>query len=306
MQCDRVPVSECPWISIIIVGMNNRAFLAACLGSIAAIDYPEDKVETIYVDNSSNDGSPEYIEETYPAVRVIRSRRNLGFAEGSNVGLRVARGKYLVLLNTDAELDKEWLSHMLACFRSDPSVGIAGCKIYFPHTKKLQHAGGGYDGYARSYHYGHYQEDRGQFDERREVGYVTGAALMISRTCLSEIGLMDPYYFAYGEEMDWAEAAKRAGFKIMYVPEAVAYHHEMVCLGGRTYRFHYLQSRNRYRFIIKYFGIKWFLITFLRDLSDRLAGYPEVPWRVRILLKTFLWNIIHLYRTVMCRKRKFT
>ena len=298
-------MSEHSQISIVIVGMNNRAFLPACLGTVAGLDYPEDKIEIIYADNASSDGSVEYVGENYPSVRIIRNRRNLGFAEGTNVGLRVARGEYLVLLNADAELDRGWMTHMLACFQADPYVGIAGCKIYFTHTKKLQHAGGYYDVYARPHHYGYSQEDRGQFDERREVGYVTGAALMISRRCLSEIGLLDPYYFAYGEEIDWAEAAKRAGFKIMYVPEAVAYHYEMCCIGGKTNRYYFLLSRNRYRFLIKYFGIKWFLATFLKDLRDGWTGHPDVPWRIQISLKAFLWNVLHLPRTVICRKSKF-
>ncbi len=298
-------MKESPLVSIVIVGMNVKKFLPACLRSIAELDYPAGRIETIYVDNASSDGSAACVRECHPAARVIENPRNLGFSEGNNVGLRVARGEYLVLLNSDAELHRDWMRHMLACFEGDPAVGIAGCKIYYGRTTTLQHAGGFYDIHARPGHYGVYEEDRGQYETQREVGYVTAAAIMLSRRCLDRIGLFDPHYFIYFEETDWAEAAKRAGFKIMYVPKAIAYHHEMSYTGGRTARFHYLESRNRYRFLVKYFGVRFTLATFRKDLRERRAGDPRVPWRVRILCRALLWNLVHLPETIMCRGRVF-
>ena len=298
-------MKENPLVSIVIVGMNVERFLPACLGSVEGLDYPQDRVETIYVDNASSDGSVGYVGKNHPRVRVLRNARNLGFSGGNNVGLRAARGDYLVLLNADAELEGHWLSRMLSCFSDDQSVGIAGCKIYYSGTRTLQHAGGYYDADVRFGHYGIFEEDRGQYDARREVGYVMAAAMMISRKCLDAIGLFDPHYFIYCEEIDWAEAARRAGFKVVYVPDAVARHHEMSFMGGRTRRFYLLYLRNRYRFIIKYFGLRWFLKACAKDLSDRGGRATDVPWKASHLLAGCAWNLIHLPVTIRCRGRRF-
>ncbi len=294
-----------PGLSIIIVGMNVEGFLPPCLASVAGLDYPREKIEVIYVDNASSDRSVECASRAPLPVRIVRNDRNMGFSEGNNIGLRIAGGEYLVLLNADAELHPAWAKEMLRCFRDDPRVGIAGCKIYYGRTTVLQHAGGFYDDLMRTGHYGIYEEDRGQYDEQREVGYVTAAAIMLSRKCLETIGLFDRNYFIYGEETDWAIAATRAGFKVVYVPGAIAYHHEMSYTKGRTKKFYFLLARARYRLLIKYFGLRWFFAAFRRDIVDRRAGLPEAQWPIRIVVKAFLWNIVRLPQTLICRGRVF-
>ncbi len=297
-------MSAPPLVSFVVVGMNSIRYLPACLGSVERLDFPPADLETIYVDNASADGSAEYVERHHPRAIVIRNRRNLGFAEGNNIGLRIAGGRHLALLNADAELHPGWVREMLAGFRADPSLGIAGCKIYSPGGRTLQHAGGYVDADLRFGHYGIGEEDTGGHDGRRRVFYVTAAAMMIARPCLDAIGLFDPAYFAYCEEIDWAEAARRAGFTVAYLPRAVAWHHEMSCL-GKTRRFYRLYLRNRYRFIVKYFGARRFARAFATDILDRGGASTDRPWARRALLDAFLWNLLHLPQTIRCRGRRF-
>src|SRR5262249_17265592 len=159
--------------------------------------------------NASTDHSVDVVQRACPAARLIRSAANLGFSAGCNLGLRAAAGEYLLLLNQDARLQPGCLEALLAGFDAHPEAGILGCKILYPESHTLQHAGGWVDwplGYA--YHFGYQETDRGQWEQPRSVEFVTGAALALRRPVMDQIGCLDEQFWpGYFEDLDYCRRA---------------------------------------------------------------------------------------------------
>ena len=236
--------------SVIVLSWNGMEYLADCLDAVLAQEYPD--FELIVVDNGSSDGSADFVERQYPSVRLIRNHRNLGFAAGNNVGLRVARGDALVLLNQDTVVHPGWLSALTDAL-GDPQIGIVGCKALYPDGT-IQHAGGFVCGpRAETGHIGRFEPDDGRFDTLRDVDFVTGAGLGISNSALSRIGLLDEgFHPAYYEDVDWCYTAREAGLRVVYEPRARLIHLESATTQCHTHRHKYALHRGRVRFLFRH------------------------------------------------------
>lgn len=127
-------MSNTPKVSIILVNYNGKKFLPQCLTSLQELNFPKLQREIIMVDNNSKDLSIKYIRENFPEVRIVESKVNLGFAGGCNLGVRESKGKYVVLLNNDTRVDKEWLSALVESIESNPRVAAVNSKLllYYP------------------------------------------------------------------------------------------------------------------------------------------------------------------------------
>ncbi len=256
------PVSEPrPTLSVIVLAYNGEAFLDACLSSVLAQSGAT--TEIVVVDNASTDQSVAVVQRCCPAARLIRSATNLGFSGGCNLGLRAAAGDCLVLLNQDTRLGSGCLEALLAGFHAHPEAGILGCKILYPETHTLQHAGGWVDwplGYA--HHFGYQETDQGQWEQARPVEFVTGAALAARRTVLEQIGYLDEQFWpGYFEDIDYCRRAAAAGWAIWYWPAAVVWHHESPSTNPAG-RARYYQ-RGRLRFVLKHLPPARFLSEFV-------------------------------------------
>jgi GT2 family glycosyltransferase len=183
--------------------------------------YPN--IEIIVIDNGSVDGTHEHVSKTYPNVIVVQTGKNLRYGGGNNLGILKSRGQYILLLNPDTIVDHNYVSELFAVESSDPSVAIAAGKILLPDGR-IQTAGATVNQQGYSILYGFGKTDKGSFDKQREVGYVLGAAAMMTRSALAKVGLLDPIYTFYYEETDWCWRARRRGMKVMYVPGAIVYH----------------------------------------------------------------------------------
>ena len=261
--------------SLIVLNWNGQPYLDKCLDSLVAQDYLH--VEIIVVDNNSMDDSPRIVKSCYPTIRLIENQENLGFAGGMNVGLRIAQGDVLALLNNDVILRPDWTAAIAAAMSADPRLGIAGGKLLYPDEKTLQHAGGYFHNppIAMPDHYGYRQLDTGQYQARREVDFVTGAAMAFRRMVVDEIGGLDDNFTFYYEETDFEFRARRAGWKVVYIPEAVGIHLESISTVRDSFNFFRHFHRSRLRFILKNYGRQ----KFLRE------SYPaEVDWLKRIEL----------------------
>jgi len=243
-------------ISVLVLSYNGKSYLEECLRSVLAQSHPP--YQLIVVDNASSDGSPELVGERFPQVALIRNRRNLGYAGGMNVGLREARGEVIALLNQDAAVQENWLVELARAFEMDMKIGIAGCKILFPDGRTIQHAGGIMrNPQALPDHYGYGQPDEGQYDRMREVDYVTGAALAVRKAALKDAGYFDEAFFpGYYEEVDLCFRAREAGYKVVYLPQAVVIHHESTTMKRDSYNYHRAMHRNRLRFILKWYSLR--------------------------------------------------
>jgi GT2 family glycosyltransferase len=261
---------EWPQASLVVLNWNGRQWLRECISSLLALDYPA--YEIILVDNGSTDGSVEFVRQRFPQVRLIANEENLGFSKGMNVGLQQAQGDVIVLLNNDLYVRPDWLRALNRPIVADESVGIVGCKLLFPDEQTIQHAGARlvYP-VALSHHYGYGEIDEGQYDQVREVDYVTGAAMAIARRVLDDIGGLDegfsPFYY---EETDFCYRARAAGYRVLYIPDAVGIHHESVSvrLAGpmRLRAFH----KNRLRFVLKHYTMDQFISDFAPAEAARL------------------------------------
>ena len=197
------------------------------------------------------------MKERFPQIELILSSDNLGYGGGANLALRKCRADVAVVLNTDITVPPDWLMQLMAPMLADPQLGIAGCKLYYPGGRSIQHAGG-YVTTPQAWpgHYGLNDEDLGQHDAIRDVDYVIGAALAVKRSVWEQIGLFDEGYFLYYEDVDYCQRAQRAGFRVVYIPTAWLTHLRIrdnsqreLCLSGailpRALAFHLEALRPR-------------------------------------------------------------
>lgn len=243
-------------VSVIVLTWNGEKFISPCLTALLNQEYAP--FEVIVVDNASTDASVAIAQSFVPRVRIICNSYNLGFAAGNNVGLKVADGDIVVLLNQDTIVQPGWLGAIVDTF-ADSTIGIVGCKALYPDGRGFQHAGGIVDpDCAFTRHIGWDEVDRGQYDVPSEPDYVTGAALAIHRRAVQKLGGLDErFHPAFFEEVDYCYRARRAGFRVLYQPHAVLYHHETASLPnewqrGLTYH------RNRIRFLLRHWSTQQF------------------------------------------------
>jgi GT2 family glycosyltransferase len=276
-------------VSVIVLAWNGVAYLDDCLNAVLGQQGPD--FELVVVDNASTDGSADLVAERFAAARLIRNRRNLGFAGGCNVGLRAATGDVLVLLNQDTVVHDGWLAALTAAF-DEPTVGIAGCKALYPNGS-IQHAGGLVHGArAETEHVGRGEPDDGRFDALSEPHFVTGAALAISRTALARIGLLDEGFFpAYYEDVDWCTTAREAGFRVVVVPEARLVHLETPTAQRESYEHKAALHRGRLRFVFKHWPLARLAEEFIhaeREWAAVLGRTVEMMAARRAYLTTLL------------------
>lgn len=255
-------MSHPPLASIIIPTWNGKIYLEDCLKSLLSQAYPH--FEVIIVDNASSDGTPDWVAAHFPTVTLIRNERNLGFAGGVNVGLVAAQGEVLILFNQDAAAEPGWLEAMVNGLTASPDIGIVGCKIYYWGGKTIWHAGVRLnDPRMHVVHQGENETDQGQYEQLADVDAVTGAALGIKRAILRTTGLFDEDYFVYFEDMDFCWRVRQAGYRVVYVPTAVAQHHVSSSLGFQSIKTYEQYQRSRMLFLLKHCEIAWLYNSFL-------------------------------------------
>jgi len=241
----------CMKFSIVIVSLNGRKRIAMPLDAMRKCSPAA--FEVIVVDNGSSDGLSNFVRANYPEVILVRAPKNLGFAGGNNLGILNANGEVVVLLNDDTEPEADWLQPLSDAFRKDPRIGVAGCRLLYPETRKVQHLGGVIHANGLTDHVA-WGEEEGWSAARPgiEADYATGAAMAIRRETLSEVGLLDECFWPiYFEEIDWCERARRAGWRIWIVPGSTVIHHESQTTERLSRNFLKMYHRNRMRFLLK-------------------------------------------------------
>lgn len=241
-----------PKIGVVILNYKVKELTLACIKSVFASDYPN--LQIIVVDNNSQDGIENKIKN-FKEIIFIQSGKNLGYTGGNNIGIKKAlqEGSDLVfILNPDTEIKKDTISKLykgLEEYKAD----IANPKIYFTNSDKLWFAGAIFDkANVLGSHKGVDQEDTGQFDVSSEMGSCTGAALLVRSNVFEKVGLFDERYFLYYEDADFAFRAKKMGFKIMYIPQAIVYHQNAKSTGLGSSLQDYFITRNRMLFASKF------------------------------------------------------
>lgn len=240
--------SSLPLVSIVSVNYGQTSLTLETIRSLIAITYPN--FEIIIVDNGSPQSCKSAVNAEFPKIKVIESAKNLGFAGGNNLGIKEAHGKYLLFINNDTEVKPDFLEPMVLLAESDPQIGMISPKLkfYFSENKNIiQWAGS--SGLSlltvRGQSRGDFEEDKGQYDEVIPTQLIHGAAMLVPMEAIWKAGLLPDIYFLYYEELDWAEAIKRAGFKLFYQGMSTVYHKESMSVGKNSPLKTYYMTRGR-------------------------------------------------------------
>lgn len=237
--------------SVIVLGYNGKDFLTECLASVLDQSYPAEDYEVVYADNASTDGSADLVAERFPTVRVVRFERNWGFAEGNNRAAERARGRYLVFLNQDTVAHRHWLSEMVGAMGSDPLVKAghaAGCPLqpgYMECEDRIER--GHICDVSR---YGTVDPLEIQLPDQPVLTlHVGGGSMILDREVVDELGyIFDPSFIAYGEDLDLGLRLNGLGYRVVFVPTAVCYHHRegRTQLQRKTIQRTAMATRNRF------------------------------------------------------------
>ena len=238
---------ECS-LSIITVNYNGLADTCSLLDAITPCDH---STEVIVVDNASRNGEANTIEKRYPTVRVVKSEENLGFAGGNNLGINVAQGRYLFLVNNDTVFNPKELKWLIESLDHSPKTAIVCPKIRFFHGERMIQ----FAGYTplskitlRNKGMGYAETDNGQYDEAHATPYAHGAAMLVRREAIDDVGMMPECYFLYYEELDWSVMMRRKGYDIWYDPRCTIFHKESQSTGVDSPLKTYYLCRNRLLF----------------------------------------------------------
>lgn len=226
-----------PLVSVIIPNWNGSRFLPTCLDSLLKQSYQP--LEVIVVDNDSQDESKFLLREEYTWVRLIELAQNRGFTGACNAGLAVAKGEIVALLNNDTELDPGWAAALVNAFSRHPDVGSVASKMLLFDKRDHIHTAGDYftvDG--RAGNRGVWQPDGPAFAEELYVFSACGGSSAYRRAMLDEIGTLDDDFFFSLEDVDLGWRAQLAGWRCLYTPHAIVYHHLSATGGGTTASFY--------------------------------------------------------------------
>ncbi|MBY0118894.1 glycosyltransferase family 2 protein [Paenibacillus xylanexedens] len=261
-------------VSIIIVNYNTRQLTLDCLASVYA-SQTSYQYEVIVIDNASHDGSVEAIRDAYPEIQLITNRDNTGFAVANNRGMELAKGRYILLLNSDTVVQPDTLHTMIYFMDRHPEMGASGCKVILPDGSLDKACKRGFPTPSASFYYAfgisRLFPDRPKFnqyqlghlspDDEYPVDCLVGAFMLVRRETIDQVGGLDETFFMYGEDIDWCYRIKEAGWGIFYYPRTYIVHYK----GGSarrkplkiTYEFH----RAMWVFHRKHYAKKYNLLT---------------------------------------------
>jgi GT2 family glycosyltransferase len=267
-----------PDVSIVIVSWNTRDILRECLQSI--IRETRRPYEIIVVDNASSDGSTAMIEAEYPQIVLITNNKNRGFAAATNQGLKVAAGRYLLMLNPDTVILEHAIDKMIVWLNDHPDVGCAGCQVLnadgsidktcfsdlSPFRLLLAEVGlhrlNLYPGWDRR--------------SEKDVGVVTGMFMLIPRHILDEVGLMDEAFFVYAEEADLCRRIWGANLRCVFTPVARIIHYGAQSSRQIKQRMYNQQQKSKLIYMRKHYGLLGFLlgkVTYVASSIFRIVAF---------------------------------
>ncbi len=224
-------------LSIVIPNWNGAKFLPTCLDALRRQTYPH--LEIIIADNDSHDESRVLIKRDYPEVVLLELPENRGFTGACNAGMQAATGEFVALLNNDTEVDDGWAAAVIDAFARHPEVGsVASKMLLFDQRDRIHTAGDTFTIDGRAGNRGVWQLDGEQFDQEEYVFSACGGSSVYRKTLLDQVGLLDDDFFFSLEDVDLGWRATLAGWRCLYTPAAIVYHHLSATGGGVTASFY--------------------------------------------------------------------
>ncbi|OGY18557.1 MAG: hypothetical protein A2900_03145 [Candidatus Chisholmbacteria bacterium RIFCSPLOWO2_01_FULL_50_28] len=282
-------------VTIVLLNLNGKADTLECLASLKKLEGRKARTDTIVVDNGSTDDSVPAISRQFPDVLLIENKKNLGFCEGNNIGVKQAFANgadSVLILNNDTLIHPELVDQLVAVAQKRQAA-IVSPKIYFARGfefhkdryreaekgRVIWYAGGKIDwNNVWPSHRGVDEVDHGQFDDAYSTEFATGCAMLVSRALYEKIGLFDPVFFAYFEDADLSIRAPKSGFTVMFAPKAILWHKNAASFGGSGSPFQdYFITRNRLLFGLRHASLRA-KIALLREGTKFLI---KGPWTKR-------------------------
>ena len=299
-------------LSVVILNWNGRRHLERYLPSVVA--HTEGDAEVIVADNGSTDDSLQWLRLNYPEVGVIRLDRNYGFAGGYNRALKEIKSEYVLLLNSDVEVTAGWWQPLVEVLDTESDVAAVAPKLLADMERtKFEYAGaaGGFIDYlgypfCRGRILSYVEEDGGQYNDRRDIFWASGAAMCCRREVFESLGGFDEDFFAHMEEIDLQWRMQLAGWRIVVEPKSVVYH-----LGGGTLpassRKIFLNHRNNLAMLFKCASpMQRAVVAVVRPATDMLEAFVNLvalhPQRAWAIMRA--WGEFIAWHGVLSRKRK--
>ncbi len=299
-------------LSVVILNWNGRRHLERYLPSVVA--HTEGDAEVVVADNGSTDDSLQWLRLNYPDVRVICLDRNYGFAGGYNRAMREVESEYVLLLNSDVEVTAGWWQPLVEVLDTESDVAAVAPKLLADMERtQFEYAGaaGGFIDYlgypfCRGRILSNVEEDKGQYDDRRDIFWASGAAMCCRREVFESLGGFDEDFFAHMEEIDLQWRMQLAGWRIVVEPKSVVYH-----LGGGTLpassRKIFLNHRNNLAMLFKCASpMQRAVVAVVRPATDMLEAlvnlvtlHPQRAWAI-----VRAWGEFIAWHGVLSRKRK--
>ncbi|KRE51045.1 glycosyltransferase family 2 protein [Paenibacillus sp. Soil724D2] len=261
-------------LSIIVLNYKTRDLTLACLQSVfsSATYY---KYEVILIDNASNDGIIPMVNEQYPQVVSIANTNNVGFSKANNQGIRIAKGRYVLLLNSDTIVQDDTLEVMLRFMDENPNLGASGCKIVLPDGSLDKACKRGFPTPSASFYYAfgfsklfpkvprfnQYQLGYLSPDEEYPIDSLVGAFMLIRREAIEQVGMLDEEFFMYGEDIDWCYRIKEAGWVNYYYPRTQIVHYKGASSRRKPFKIIYEFHRAMILFHNKHYRKKYSWLT---------------------------------------------
>jgi GT2 family glycosyltransferase len=282
-------------LSIIIVNWNTRELLRACLESLREfLAHPA--YEIMVVDNASSDGSAQMVGEEFPSARLLALPENIGFSRGNNAALRQAKGQYLMLLNSDTEVQPGAIELMCSYMDEHSDVGGLGpqllnpdgtvqlsCRTFPSYRTALFHRKSLITRlFPQNRFSAQYLMTKTGHADTMEVDWVIGACLLTRRKIIEQVGLMDEEFFMYAEDVDWCYRMRQAGWKITYLPQAKVLHHYEKSASKAPFRMNFQRHRSMWRFYAKHYSRGIMLVD--------VATFTGITLRLMVM---FARNMIH-------------
>jgi len=239
-----------PLVSIIILNYNAGQILLDCFESVIKTNY--DNFEIIIVDNASEDKSYRKCKEKFERTRIIENEKNLGYCEGNNIGIREAKGDYIVILNPDTIVESNCIEELISAY-SKFGEGLYQPKILSLNEKQVLQSTGNM---LHIFGFG-FAKDKGKKDgevdeEIKKIGYASGTCLFTSRNVLDKVGLLDSFLFLYHDDLDLGWRASQIGINSYYVPKSKIYHVESYSLKWSAKKFYWLERNRKYCLLTHY------------------------------------------------------
>ncbi|MDP4086260.1 MAG: glycosyltransferase family 2 protein [Bacillota bacterium] len=282
-------------LSIIIVNYNTKKLTMECIESVYNATTGINGFEIFLVDNASTDGSVEAIKKAFPNVCFIENDKNVGFSKANNQAIKVSKGRYILLLNSDTIVVENTLFDMIRFMDSFPDTGASGCKVILPTGNLDMACHRGFPTPSASFYYflgldkrypnnpkyTGYHLNHLDMNEVHEVDCLVGAFIMVRRKVINEVGLLDETYFMYGEDIDWCYRIKEAGWKIYYNPHVKITHYKGASSRKKPFKIIFEFHRAMFIFHQSHFSKKYNLIVnyiiytciFIKFLSSVFLNY---------------------------------